>query len=388
VKKYFYIGLFLLFLTEVVKAYLLMPMPGSQEQNLLPLVYFLYNKRWLLRIIFGLMIIAGFKDVFAKRKWIPVSFLLIAIAGIYFADVMMAADKMFKETGPLVLKGKAENKVDENSLVLCVQNGNEVRAYPVQFIYYHHKVYDTIAGQPVIATYCSVCRTGMVYVPEIKNKPVKFRLVGMQHYNAMFEDEETKSWWAQESGECIAGPLKGELLKVFPSRQMTLEKAFEFYPSLLVMQADEKYLNGYDSDLAFENGKIKTGIERTDSVSWKDKSWVIGITIDTVSKAYDWIELKKNKIVQDKLGNKSFFIMIADNQKDYIVAETRGFVQPEIKSSNDTIFIKTEGKEEKYNFAGKSYSRNVPDLHIIPSRQEFLHSWENFHPHSLRYHQQ
>jgi hypothetical protein len=154
------------------------------------------------------------------------------------------------------------------------------------------------------------------------------------------------------------------------------------------MQADEKYLNGYDTDRAFETGKIKTGIERTDSVSWKEKSWVIGITIDTVSKAYDWIELKNKKIIQDKLGNKSFFLMISNNQQDYIVAETKSFIQPEIKNISDTISITENGKEEKYNFAGKSYSGNVPDLQLIPSKQEFLHSWENFHPHSLRYHTQ
>ena len=369
----------------MVKAYLLMPMPGSQEQNLLPVVYFLYERRWLLRIIFALMMIAGFKDVFQRRKWIPVFFLLVAAAGIYFADHMMAADVMFRETDHLVLKGKAENKVNDSSLVICVKNGNETRAYPVQFVYYHHKVFDTIAGQAVLVTYCSVCRTAMVYVPEVKNKPVKFRLVGMQHYNAMIEDGETKSWWAQESGECIAGPMKGEMLRDFPSRQMSLQKAFELYPGLLVMQPDEKYLAGYDTDRSFETGKIRTGIERTDSVSWKDKSWVIGIEVDTFAKAYDWIELKKKKIIQDKLGKKSFFIMISENQQDYIVAECGSFMQPEVRNEHDTIVIRENDREERYDFSGKSISGNVPGLPLIPSKQEFLHSWENFHPNSKRY---
>jgi hypothetical protein len=34
-------------------------------------------------------------------------------------------------------------------------------------------------------------------------------------------------------------------------------------------------------------------INRTDSLSWKDKSWVIGVKAGKESKAYDWNQLKK-----------------------------------------------------------------------------------------------
>jgi hypothetical protein len=34
---------------------------------------------------------------------------------------------------------------------------------PIQLIGYHHQVMDTIGNEPVIITYCTVCRTGRVY---------------------------------------------------------------------------------------------------------------------------------------------------------------------------------------------------------------------------------
>jgi hypothetical protein len=61
-------------------------------------------------------------------------------------------------------------------------------------------------------TYCTVCRTGRVFEPVVNGKFEKFRLVGMDHFNAMFEDVTTKSWWRQVTGEAITGKLKGQQL--------------------------------------------------------------------------------------------------------------------------------------------------------------------------------
>ena len=42
-----------------------------------------------------------------------------------------------------------------------------------------------------MVTYCTVCRTGRVFSPIVEGQPETFRLVGMDHFNAMFEDEGT-----------------------------------------------------------------------------------------------------------------------------------------------------------------------------------------------------
>ncbi|MEZ4848709.1 MAG: hypothetical protein R3B93_08845 [Bacteroidia bacterium] len=66
---------------------------------------------------------------------------------------------------------------------------------------YHHQVLDTIGGKhimdlPVRLSYRKD------FEPVVNGKPEIFRLVGMDHFNAMFEDQTTKSWWRQVgSGE-------------------------------------------------------------------------------------------------------------------------------------------------------------------------------------------
>lgn len=378
-KKYFYIGLFGLFLLEMLKGYLLMPMPGSQEQESVSLVYFLYDKRWLFRILFFILIIAGAKDVFQKRKWIPIVFLLITAAGIYFSDFMMSADKMFHEPETLAFKSKNENKVNDSSLVLCVTYKGIAKAYPIQFLSFHHQVQDTIAGKAIMVTYCSVCRSGIVFEPLVNGKKEKFRLVGMTHYNAMFEDQTTKSWWSQSDGICIAGPLKGAMLPDFPSSQMTIKKFTELYPDALIMQPDEKYMAMYDTERVFETGRITTGIERTDPASWKDKSWVVGIEVGSTSKAYDWNELKAKRVINDNVQNQNIVVALTEDQQTY-----RVFLRPDATPftiSHDTLFA--NGKA--YDFAGRNLENNNEQLTTIRSKQEFWHSWKQFHPSTLKH---
>ena len=74
-----------------------------------------------------------------------------------------------------------------------------------------------------MVSYCTVCRTGRVFAPVIAGRPATFRLVGMDHFNAMLEDQATGSWWRQANGEAITGQLKGTRLPELPSVQLTLK---------------------------------------------------------------------------------------------------------------------------------------------------------------------
>mgnify|MGYP006144116991 CR=1 FL=1 len=48
----------------------------------------------------------------------------------------------------------------------------EARAYPRQFIGYHHQVRDSVAGRPVLVTFCTDRRKGRVIDPTADGRPV------------------------------------------------------------------------------------------------------------------------------------------------------------------------------------------------------------------------
>jgi hypothetical protein len=94
----------------------------------------------------------------------------------------------------------------------------------------------------------------------VNGHPEKFRLVGMDHFNAMFEDSTTGTWWQQSTGEAVAGPLKGAALPEAESVQVTAGKWFELYPEGLVMQTDEASKNDYDVEGSSSAEKAKVSL--------------------------------------------------------------------------------------------------------------------------------
>jgi hypothetical protein len=325
--KLFYTGLAGLAFFEILRVYLIMPMPGSQRIESLDAAYLLHTWCWGFRILFGLAIAAGSRAAFqVSWKWrgLPVLLMLLVAAISWMFNFQLTAESMFKEPGKLAFQPRVGNVLDEGSLVIGVEHNGEARAYPIRFLVYHHQVRDTVGGKPVLITYCSVCRTGRVYEPVVNGQQEKFRLVGMDHFNALFEDATTGSWWRQTTGEAVTGRLKGTALPEVPASQLTLAKWFALHPAATVMQPDEASLESYDTEGRFERGESRGELTRTDSASWKDKSWVVGVRIATASKAYAWNQLKERRIINDMIGQTPIVLVLAADQQSFAAFERPG----------------------------------------------------------------
>jgi hypothetical protein len=373
-KKLFYFGLIGLLLFEVANVYFIMPMPGSQKMNSIDTAFLLYRWRWVFRAFFILLLLTGLLKANWKRKWTVAIPLLIVGAVIYMTNFVMAADHMFYQPKKVLMVNAAGNKVDTNRLVIGIVNNGEAKAYPIRLLGYHHQVQDTIGGMPVMVTYCTVCRTGRVYQPVVNGKPEQFRLVGMDHFNAMFEDATTKSWWRQVTGEAITGKLKGQSLPEFFSTQTSLSEWLKLNPNSLIMQPDPAFENEYDTTLKYEAGKSKSKLTGTDSLSWNDKSWVIGIKAGGEKKAYDWNTLKVARVINDNVDKNHIVLVLAKDDKSFFAFE-RPSQNEQFSLQNDTLVA--GGRH--YTMNGKGIDTSFA-LRPLPAYQEFWHSWKTFNP--------
>ena len=353
-KKSFYGGLLALVLVEFLRVYFIMPMPGSQRWDSLPGAYFLHQSRWVLRTLCLWFIARSAFRVFRqpRRIW-PVLACLATLAAVGFIHFSLSADRMFRQPEQLTFKAPAESTLPADALVIGVAAGGEARAYPIRYLVYHHQVPDTVGGEAVIVTYCSVCRTGRVFAPQVNGREETFRLVGMDHFNALFEDQRTGSWWQQATGMAVAGPLKGTRLTARPAAQMTLAKWSELHPETLVMEPDPASLEGYDTEGKYERGENKGRLTRTDPEPWQDKSWVIGIALEGAAKAYDWQRLQREHLLHDTLGSTPILLVLASG-------------------------------EQRYRFDGTETTHPENKHPTLPACQEFWHSWRTFHPDTTR----
>jgi len=379
-KKAFVVGVVGLLLFELANVYFIMPLPGSQRMRSVEFAHLLFTWRWWIRGLLALFILIGVAPAWRTAGWrrwlVPASLVLLA-AVTYMANFKMAADQVFKQPTSLVMQPAARNGVPLDRLVVGIEINGDARAYPLRFIGYHHHVRDVVGGQPVLVSYCTVCRTGRVFVPAVDGKLESFRLVGMDHFNAMLEDSSTGTWWRQANGEAVVGDRKGTMLTEIPSVQVTLEQWLALHPNTLIMQGDSVFETQYAKDYAFERGTSRKKLTGTDTLSWRDKSWVVGLTVNGRSKAYDWNQLRHDRIIHDSVGGVPIVIVLA--------RDTTSFFAFERPSANALFSLRGDSLvtgADVYDLTGRG---TKGQLKALRASQEFWHSWRTFQPATERF---
>ncbi len=385
-------GFIILLATEILRVYFIMPFPGSQKADTIQIAYFLHNYIWWFRVLGLILFVPPMIYIFRNSRWwrkILLSIFVLLYATVFYAfNFKFLADKMFYQPQNKILTTAAANKVDSTKLVIGVTIKGEAKAYPVEIIGYHHQVVDTVGGEPVMVTYCSVCRTGRIFSPFVNGKFEKFRLVGMDHFNAMFEDATTKSWWRQATGKAVAGKLKGTALKEIESAQMSLGAWIRKYPNTMILQPDPVFAKQYKGLEGFDNGTINSGLEKRDSASWQFKSWVVGIEITGHAKAYDWNELMKQRVINDTFQNAALVLVLENDNRSFHVWDRKTNDKLlEFTFDAATQTLKDTTTNSVWNMNGECIEGVLKGnrLSAIQAYQEFWHSWESFHPGTTKY---
>jgi hypothetical protein len=389
-KILFYASLCLLIIFECLRVYLIMPMPGSQQFNSINLAYFLGSNKIIIRtiliILMSLPLISLVRSEGKNNKIKIYIGLIIYLVIFYLFNFQMEADQMFLQPKNLQFATIETNIIPAEKLVLGVEINGETRGYPIQLIGYHHQVRDTIQNTPILVTYCTVCRTGRIFNPAVNGTHEQFRLVGMDHFNAMFEDATTKSWWRQANGECIAGPLKGYQLEEIPSEQVRLSVWLRQHPDSKILQPYQNFKEEIDRMDPYDLGNSKSKLTKRDSLSWGFKSWVIGVDLNNEARTYDWNLFLQKRLIQDSLSNIPLLLVLeSDTASFHVYNRTVEAQTLHFSIAGDSLTDAETGSV--WNMDGKCVRgiNSNKQLSKLPAYQEFLHSWEYFHANSKRF---
>ena len=279
-------------------------------------------------------------------------------------------------------EGAAANKVGMKEQVLGISHGGEQKAFPVNMLYYHHQIADEVGGHPIWPTYCGLCNSGRIYDRLVEGKALDFTLVGAVNYNATFRDHTTGSWWRQEVGDAIKGPMKGHVLEDMPCEQMSLESWLAKYPDSLVLQYDPVFQKQYAIRTALLNYEVSLP-------GWHMQAsppLVVGVEVAGVARAYDWNELVKHRLVEDEVEGTPL-LAVTDGDGD------SAFVYERMVDGTALTFERTEdgmkdtetgsswdwfGRCVKGKLKGKSLSQ-------LQSYKQYVRAWVTFHPDATFY---
>lgn len=380
------IALILLFAIEFLNIWFLMPFPGSQQKSMIGFSWFMHHQIWWMRLCLYILISWQVLRLAIRKKIWRMVFVGIALVLYgciaYYLSTRLNPQQMFRMPTDPVYANARENTVSEGKLVVGVFMNGEAKAYPLEILAYHHQIRDKIGRTDVLITYCSLCRSARVYLPQIEGEYARFSLVGIDQYNAILEDDVTGSWWQQANGKAIAGKLKGEQLDEIPAQQMSLKRWMEIYPESLVLQADDDFRKQYKQLAGYDEGKNGNALESRNETSGSAQSWVVVATVRDVRRAYDWTTLEKTGIIQDTLNHKPIAIVLDKDGVSFygFYREQNGVVYSFKRSSPQSDFLTEEHTGMEWTLNGKKIiiGESAHAMEPLPVVQEFNHTFNTF----------
>jgi len=183
--------------------------------------------------------------------------------------------------------GEADFPADDEVLVFT-RNG-ETHVYPYRVMIWHEVVNDTVGGQDIVATYCPLCGTGMVFDRQVDGEQLTFGNSSMTYKDDLvLYDHQTDSLWSQLMAQAITGPMAGKKLELLPSEQMTFGAAREHYPEARVLSRDTGYSRPYNAERYLFHSRPTTVMAEAVAAGedLPGRATVLGVIIDGEAKAY------------------------------------------------------------------------------------------------------
>ncbi|PCJ89835.1 MAG: hypothetical protein COA57_00535 [Flavobacteriales bacterium] len=388
----FWLGAALLVLPSFICIFLLMPIPAGQGLEWFELAYFCHNWKYLLALIGLLLMIMPAIKIFKNFRWlkrIGLAILCLFCFGFFYAaNVLMNPKNMFKQPEKLLLKKQDENKVSLSTSVIGIVKNEIAKAYPISFLAYHHIVMDSIANQSFLVTYCSLCRSGRVFEPIANERKLSFTTIGVSKFNAILEDDQTGTWWHQETGESIIGAFEKQQLNELFSEQASLRSWLQRYPESFIMQPDSASEQFYTWVAEIDNFDPLSMPKMSSRVEWNENDWVVGIELDGIAKAYRWNDLLAKRVINDVIGNLQVVVALENDLISFHVWQTEigGKILDFTFDSTGTKLVDVQS-QSVWNWNGQCNEGQYigKQLKPVQAYQEFWHSWKSFHSHTVQY---
>ena len=266
---------------------------------------------------------------------------------------------------------QADRWLSDSSLVLGYADGDEAYAYAINILNYHEIASHVVNGRPIMATYCPLCRSGVVYDRTVEGQVLLFGNTSALYQSDMvMVDHQTGSYWVQVSGEAVVGILTGATLTVLPSQTTTWGQWKAQYPNTLSLSRETGYERDYNRNpfLGYREGLDWNGrfaFPVSDDVydpRLDPGEVVLGVEVRETRRAYA-IERWGDAVVNDTVDGTPIVVFSA------IEGATGAAYEREINGRQLTFAlvngaIQDEQTGSTWNFAGQALAGELAGLQL------------------------
>jgi len=227
-----------------------------------------------------------------------------------------------------------------------------------------------------------------VFRAEARGKALILDNAGVVGGNEVFKDRETGSRWQQSSLEAISGPMQGEHLKLYPFLLTSWQEWRRLHPDTRVL----KPLAGYADRIAEKNAMIRQGLSgegaAPSDVTYRDdrlkpKTMILGVDVDGASKAFSLEALRRERVVNDRLGGKPILIahQPASDTTTAFVARAGGRTLTFAAANEGATELTDRETKSRWTAYGECISGPLKGsaLEAIILEPEYWFAWSEFH---------
>ncbi len=237
-----------------------------------------------------------------------------AKASISPDSISRAADKdaIPSLTDPLLVAVAEADFLAGVEPVLALESDGVAHAYPLQILRSHEVVNDTLAGRPLLISYCPLCNSAIVFDRVVDGRVLEFGVSGfLSNSDLIMFDRDTESWWQQLTGEAIVGDHTGERLEILPSSIVAWADFKTAFPSGLVLSNETGFAYDYGLNPYYRYDEIDSA--PTHAIGPWDprlpaKERVVAVELDGESVAYAFSALEETPVVADEIAGTEIVV--------------------------------------------------------------------------------
>ena len=270
--------------------------------------------------------------------------------------------------------------LDDGDVIMGYADAGQAWAYPTRIMNFHEIVNDTLAGKPILISFCPLCFSGIVFSRRLENRTLTFG-----NTSALFEsdmvmlDYETGSYWWQVAGRAIVGTLTDKTLTLLPSFTGKWGEWRNFHPQTQVLSRDTGFARDYSYDpfREYPESVNRGGFAFPVSDAGKDPrlppgETVLAVKVENDAKAYPVAKLGFAAIM-DTVGGQSIVV--------FTNAESGAAFEPVVEGRTLTFEVRNgrfADQEEGgiWNLAGQAIDGPMKGTHLppVPTRTTFWFS--------------
>lgn len=291
---------------------------------------------------------------------------------------------------PMMVPAAEATYLKDREKVFGINLHGEARAYPLRFLSWHEMLNDTVGGEPVTLSYCTLCGSGILYdTRTASGGAYTFGTSGLLYRsNKLMFDRQTYSLWNNLTGEPVVGRLarSDTRLEVLPMTLTTWEAWLERHPQTTVMAFDRQ-LAGPDIQFDYRPGaadRARAGVafpvwQKSDALKREEE--VYALRLGPHAKAYPIDRVLAEGVINDQLGDTAL-VLIGDKKGEAVRAYHRG--AHVFRAGGDPATIVDEAgrawRLEESMLIPAEEGTDTEGLERLPGHVAFWFGWYGFYP--------